>query len=67
MTCGVNVLIVLLEHAILYPEGINAKTSTVALGGSKIGVKSFVLCNLSVISGKSCLFRSIFGETGCCE
>ena len=44
MTCGVNVFIVRLEHVILYPEGINTKTSTVVLGGSKIGVKSFVSC-----------------------
>ena len=45
MTCGVNVFIVRLEHAILYPEGINTKTTQrVVLGGSKIGVKSFVLC-----------------------
>ena len=28
MACGVNVFIVQLEHAILYPECINRKTST---------------------------------------
>ena len=28
MACGVNVFIVQLEHAILYPECINTKTST---------------------------------------
>ena len=28
MACGVNVFIVRLEHAILYPECINTKTST---------------------------------------
>ena len=28
MACGVNVFIVELEHAILYPECINTKTST---------------------------------------
>ena len=42
MTCGVNVFIVLLELAIVYPGCVNTKTRTASCVG--MGVKSFVLC-----------------------
>ena len=42
MVCGVNVFIVRLEHAILYPECINTKKKHNEW--YEMGVKSFVLC-----------------------
>ena len=42
MTCGVNVLIVRLEHAILRPMCISTKKKPSEW--YEMGVKSFVLC-----------------------
>ena len=59
MASGVNVFILLLEHAILYPECITTKTSTVMY---EMGEKSFVLCCYENETYTPLLFCTMFKQ-----